>query len=270
MPAIDLGADVPVSWVAGVAGATVTLAVTRPDGEPVDPAPEVTDDDKTYSATVSATIPGRYLLSWSQSAPTAAAYTDVFDVWPADPRFLIPLADMVAAIRQTTPVSASDMSDMRLFIASATPIIEDIVGAVLADTRTQDGDGGKTGIALWERPETVTSVTVNGVPWTVEEQYIVDTNAGIVYAGSRVSRRRFPPGQLNVQIAYTVGSGVIKPNIKMATIELVRHLWQLGRQSRGAVIPGETQPQMGYTPSGFAVPNRVLELCAPDVRKDGV
>lgn len=271
MPAIDIGADVAVSWKPGATAATVALAVHLPDGSTLDPAPEVTEIDGVYCATIPTTLAGRYLLNWTLSAGAPAnAYTDTFDVWPSDPRFLIPLAEMVSALRSTTTVSASDQSDMRLFIAAATPIIEDIVGAVLADTRTQFANGGKTGITLWERPTAVASVTVNGTVWTVETQYVVDENAGIIYAGSRQAPGRFPPGQLNIEVIYSIGAGVIKPNIRLATIELVRHLWQLGRQGQGAKIPGAATPEMGYTPTGFAVPKRVIQLCAPDARKDGL
>lgn len=271
MPAIDLGSDVAVSWTPGTTGGTVVLAVQLPDTTVLDPAPVIDEATGVYSGSVPTTQPGRYLLNWLLTDPSPAkAYADVFDVWPADPRFLVPLAEMVSAVRQTTAVSASDASDMRLFIAAATPVIEDIVGAVLIETKTQYADGGKTGVALHERAATVISVTVNNQLLTVERDYVVDDNAAIVYAGGRQSPRSFQPGRLNVEIVYTVGSSIIKPNIRLATIELVRHMWQLGRQTRGAALPGETAPQMGYTPSGFAVPNRVLELCAPDVRKDGL
>ncbi len=266
MAAIDLGTATTVSWALGEAEQTVVLTVTLPDG--TTDKPTVAAAAGTYSATVATPQAGRYLLSWSKAAAPAKTYSDLLDVWPEDPRFIVPLEEMISALRaRGDSVPAGDKSDMRLFIAAATPVIEDIVGAVLVATKTQTADGGKTGIALWERADEVTSVTVNGQEQTAGTDYVVNLNAGIVYAGSTTAPSRFTAGRQNVVITYRVGSTVVPPNVRLATIELVRHQWQMGRQGRHSDIAAADQ--QARTPSGFAVPKRVLELCAPHARKDG-
>ena len=128
MPGVDLGAATAVSWVLGVASQTVVLTVTAPDGTTA--TPTVTETTGTYSATVATALPGRYLLSWVKAAAPAAAYTDILDVWPADPRFIISLDDARAAVAWTAGNTAKD-DTLRLFVAAATVVIEDIAGAVV-------------------------------------------------------------------------------------------------------------------------------------------
>lgn len=270
MAGIDLGAAHQVSWVLGTAGLTVELRVTLPDGTTT--SPTVAETSGAYSATVDTPHAGRYLLSWATVGPPAAAYSDILDVWPADPRFLISLQDARQSIQYPGIITGDD-AELRLFIAAATPVIEDIVGAVLTRTITQTTNGGKTGVALWERPSTragggVTSVTVNGVALQ-ETGYTVDPDAAIVYCGSSTAPARFAAGRRNVVIVYETGTEVIPPNIRLATSELVRHLWQVGHQGQR---PDWSEPAAatGHTPSGFAVPKRVIELCSASPRLPGI
>lgn len=267
MGAIDLGNATRVSWAPGAVGATVVLTVTLPDGTTATPA--VTESSGTYTATVATPQAGQYRLKWSIAA-SSTVYTDFLDVWPANPRFIIPLDELVSALRQTTPVTASDQSDMRLIIAAATEIIEDVVGAVLVRTEVQYADGGKSGVALYERPTTITSVTADGETLTSGDDYVVALNEGIVYAGSPSSPQRFTPGRQNIVITYTTGTATIKPNIRLAAIELCRHMWQIGRQTNmRAQLPGDLPADdLAQTPAGFLIPRRVLQLLLPDARKD--
>lgn len=268
MTAIDLGNATAVSWTPGATGATVVLTVTLPDLTTATPA--VTESSGTYSATVSTPQAGRYRLKWSIAA-TSKVYTDILDVWPADPRFIVSVDEMISAIRQTTTVAATDRSDMRLFIAAATPVIEDVTGAVLVRTVTQTEDGGKSGVALYERATAITSVTVDGTALAAGVDYVWNENAAVLYAGSTSAKSHFSDGQQNVVIVYSVGSSTIAANVRMATIELVRHWWQWGRQTHRAALPGDSPATpMSTTPAGYAVPTRVLELLQPSARTDGL
>lgn len=268
MTAIDLGQTVTVSWTASTSSTTV-LTVTRPDGTTATPV--VGGTAPTYTAPVPTPQAGRYLLKWSQAA-TADVYTDVLNVWPADPRFLISVDELVTAIRQTTTVSAADRSDMRLVIAAATEVVEDVVGAVLVRTETQTADGGKTGVALWERPTAITSVVEDGTTLTANVDYVAATNAAIIYAGSSTAPRSFAYGRQNIVITYTTGTTSIAANIRLAAIELCRHMWAITRQTNvRAQLPGDYPDEdMTTTPSGFLIPRRVMQLLVPDSRKDGL
>lgn len=267
MPGVDLGATTTVSWRLATSGASVVLTVTNPDG--TTDTPTVTEATGTYSAAIETAQPGRYLLSWAKAAAPAAAYSDILDVWPADPRFLISLADAKSALRMPANVT-TDEEDLRLYIAAATVVIEDIVGVVLLTEQEQYSDGGKTGVALWQRPDrdAPLTVTVAGV-LLGDSEYTVDYNAAIVYAGSSTSPTRFPTGRQNIKITYTAGSTVISPNIRLATRELVRHNWQVGQQAHRPAMGNEPDGQ-SYTPSGFAVPKRVIEWCSATPRLPGM
>lgn len=262
MTAVDLGNATVVTWTPAPAAlaATVVLTVTLPDLTTA--TPSVTEATGVYSATVTTSQAGRYRLKWTIAA-SSRVYTDVLDVWPADPRFIVALDEAISGIKQTTTVSTTDRSDMRLFLAAATPVIEDIVGAVLVATKVQTVDGGVDGVALWHKAVAITSVVDNGATLTAGVGYWFDSNASIIYGP-------FGSGRQTVVITYTVGSATIAPNVRQATIELVRHWWQWGRQTHRAAIPGDSPATpMGFTPSGYAVPNRVLELCAASRRPDG-
>lgn len=263
MPGVDLGAATTVSWALGVNGVTVVLTVTKPDGSTVTPAPTVTESSGVYSASVPSSLPGRYLLSWSKDATPDAAFTDVLNVWPADPRFMLSIAD----VREYVGLAATDTSadsKLRLFSASATVVIEDIVGAVLVRTVTQKANGGKTGVALWERitESADITVTVDGTVQTEDTDYTIDRNAAIVYAGGPTSPGRFPAGRQNISIEYSVGEDVIPPNLLQAAGELIRHLYQFGHQAVHAEwSDAPSTDDLAETPSGWLVPRRVLQLC---------
>lgn len=259
----DLGTATAVSWALGTAEVTVVLTVTNPDGTTVTPA--VTETTGTYTATVTTAQPGRYLLSW---AGPATNYTDILDIWPADPRFLISLADIRNSLGLRPGDTSSD-DDLRLYSAACTVVIEDITGGILTRTRTQTVDGGRHAITLNARPnpdEPVT-VTIAGTALAAGD-FTVDYEAAIVYAAND---GWFPSGRQNIVIGYQVGSSVIPPNIRLATSELLRHMWQVGRQaSRPAWGDSADSEGMDTTPSGFAVPNRVIELCAANPRLPGI
>ena len=253
---INVGTLATVQWMRHAAGHAVTLAVLKPDGTEVTPAPTITSEGNSYIAAIACHQPGRYVLNWTDTTDSAT-HADVLDVWPLDPRFLISIEDAADALQWRGPDIAAKGDTLAIYVAAATEVIEDITGSILIRTIVQPADGGRTGVPLWERPSSIDSVIVNG---TASTAYVPNLNAGIVYADGR--RGRFPDGVQNVVITYTVGGKDIPPSIRLAARELVRHLWQLGQQ--GATpqpAPTSNPQQSGMTRSGFAVPNRVIELC---------
>jgi hypothetical protein len=259
---IDVGSTVEARWTRGPDHANetgVTLTVTRPDGTLLTPAPSVTEKPAasgTYIAPFVAGLPGRYVLTWDAGT---IRYTDVVSIWPSDPRFLVSLDAAIQSLRWPDAIAAKNADLLRLYVAAATEVIEDIVGAVLVRTIVQPSDGGRTGIALWERPSSIVSVTVGGQAYT---GHVPNLNAGIVYADG--GDGRFPDGRQNVVVTYRTGFESIPPSIQLGTLELIRHLWQVGQQALtgdGSPSYDPTTNQTTNTRSGFAVPNRVIELC---------
>ncbi len=273
MATIELGTVYTASWALGVADvlADIDITVTRPDGEELTGVGSVTVGSgaaaSTYSATIPTPIPGRYFIRWQRTTTgQQATRTDVLDVWPEDVRMIIGLDDARKGLNYRD-ANTSDDGLLRIVIASATAVIEDIVGPVVTDTVTQVADGGRTGIALYDRATAITSVTVDGVALNAD-QYTFDENAGIVYAGGSKSITEFAWGRQNITIVYAVGGQVIAPNVRFATMELVRHLWQIGHQAIRPAGPAAAAADATYSPMGFAVPKRVIELLAPNIRLD--
>lgn len=259
---VDLAASRIVSWRPGVSGATVTLTVLDPSGS--DSTPSVTEESGVYSATLTTTQPGQYQLRWTSGNATVPAFTDVLNVWPEAPRYLLSLDDARrAATGGSSPTS--DDRDIQLYNASGTVVIEDVVGQVLATTFKQETDGGRPAINLWRRVVTDGTVTVkvNGVELVEEQDFIVDRAAMIVYAGSRTAPSHFPYGRLNVEITYTAGFPTLPPNIEQAAHELIRHQWQVGKQAVHAEWSSAPSGDdtLDTTPSGYLIPRRVLQLC---------
>jgi hypothetical protein len=169
-----------------------------------------------------------------------------------DPRFLLSFDDAVRALRWRAADATKYADDLRLHLAAATEVIEDIAGAVLVRTIVQYADGGKTGVALWEKPDEVLTVEVDGTATTA---YVPNLNAGIVYATPH--GERFAEGRQNVKITYRTGSATISPAIRDAVRILLQHMVAV-EQGPGPLV-GDTET--ARTPSGFLVPNRVVTLC---------
>lgn len=155
------------------------------------------------------------------------------------------------------------------YVDAAVAVIEDIVGPVVTGTRTATFNGGASSVVLGGPISEITSVTVNGVALTAT-QYTANLAAGIVYGGSQYGTYGFASGIQNVIVQYSVGSDDDPPaNVKLAALELVRFWWQIGQQGNRPSF-GEAAEADEYTPSGFAVPRRVIELCGPNMRAPGI
>ncbi|ALV45827.1 hypothetical protein MB46_10380 [Arthrobacter alpinus] len=254
MATVDFGSAVKLSWQDAPSGSTVSLEVTQPDGtqlllSPVGAPPEFE---------LAPTMSGRHFLRWQATGEATEAYTDQLDVWPEDPRFLISIDDAKNALNEGGRMAPDLVNDLRLYVAAATPVIEDIVGPVLTTTMEFKCAGDRSAIILPAEPSAITAVTLNGTALAGSEWF---TEYGILYAGVRGGGSTFGSGELIV--SFTVGRGSVPPNIRLGTRELVRHWWQIGKQSSGGAIRGQEAAAAEFTPSGFAVPRRVIELCAP-------
>ena len=273
MGTVDLGQAVTLSWATAPAGSTVALNITAPDGTPA-AAGTITGGSPAVSGTPVTSVfvpamPGRYVIRWTAAGDGGAgAYSDVLDVWPEDPRFIISLDDARNALNMpSTAVSPAQLDDLRLYIAAVTPVLEDIVGPIIPGTFTQTDDGGGWAIPLYNRPTQIVSVVESG-QLLDPSAYFCDYDAGILYAGRPLAVRRFMPGYQAVQVTYKAGAQLVPPNVRLAARELLRHWWQLGKQGHGGDANGFGQGET-YTPSGYAVPYRVVQLCGKLNRPGG-
>lgn len=259
MPAL-VNETVTLRW-SGPPSGTAALAVVNPDGTTVTPAPTVTvgNPSTELSATLTPTQAGRHRVTWSRGG---TFHTTILDVWPADPRYIIGIEDAMSALRITLPAEQTRQRDeVAVYVAAATWVIENISGPVLPVTKTYRCDGGAPAIVLPDHGVDVTEVTVDGTAVTLTT-YDVDESAGIIYAPTT-------RGRLNVVVTYSVGSSTIDPNVRLATREEVRFLWQIGHQGARPVGPDASTEVIAWMPQGFAVPKRVIELLESRPRAGG-
>jgi hypothetical protein len=286
--AFDLGDPIPLPFLtvdlngAAVDVTTAVLTITLPDATTVTPAvAHVTLGSYAPAVPYISTLAGIHRVSWVGSGANAQDFTDSFNILPADPRFLISLNEA----RLGLGLAAANVvhnEDLRTFVSAATPIMEDLVGPALPASRVETYDGGRPKIVLlWSPLLSVSSVVESYGTFerTLTAQNIFDGSAVDAYgytielASGLLIRRisgkvaPFPPGVRNVQVTYVSGRSVVPGNVLLATRRLVRFLWQ--QEQQGFRSNAAPQTEMAYTPSGFAVPKAVIELCADSLRAQG-
>lgn len=194
---------------------------------------------------------------------------------------LLTLGDARAAIGIPATERSKD-DDLTFYVAAVTPIIEDIVGPIASRACDEWHDGGVSSIVLLTSPVlTVTSVseTAGGVTYDLTEQpldedvrtpygFTVDTDSGVVERRSSGSSYPFAGGRRNVRVVYTAGRAEVPPNVRLAARRLLRHLWQQEQQGGRPAMSG-AEPTV-VTPSGYAVPKVVVELCGSEARMWGM
>jgi len=285
--AIDVGDIYPLTFaVTDATGAPAnatacTVTVTLPDLTTVTPAVDNTVVG-TYTATYPTTLAGRHTVHWVATGINASVFDDDFDVMVPG-RMLISLAEAKAGLGVTG--TAKD-EDIRAVITAATPIMEDICGPLLRQTRVESYDGGASQISLLWAP----IISVTGIIETYGSNYTRALTQQDIFSGSGldafgftvdlvtgiVTRRAvgaavsFASGKRNIQITYVSGRTAISGNILLATRRLIRHLWSQEQQSFRPNVFTAADPNMTTTPAGFAVPRAVVELCADSTRAPGL
>lgn len=263
----DQGELIPV-------GSGPTLTITLPDGTTDTSQTPVDDGVGLWHVDYVTTQAGRHVARWIGTGAGAFAFVEAFTVDPADVGFLFTLADAKRALGHPQKATSRD-DQMREYIAAVTPIIEDIVGPILPRTVDEWLDGGAPQLPLSTTPVlTVTSLTewagTTGYPLTEQPYnvatvydgygYTINKQTGIVERTIGGYCGRFLYGVANVHAVYTAGQ-TLAPNVLLAAKEQFRFLWQYGQQSSHPGL-GDDDTSVEYTPSGFAVPKRVIELCA--------
>ena len=166
--AFDLGSSVPVTYrnydsTGNLANATtVVLTVTLPDG--TSSLPTVTNASTgNYTATFATTQAGRHQLRWVATGANAGAYTDVLDIAPSNPSFIISLQEAKDALNITTTTRDSEIRD---YIRAATVVCEYVAGEPILKRQIvgETHDGGGLSITLRARGIlSIDTVVENGV-----------------------------------------------------------------------------------------------------------
>ena len=242
---------------------TATLTVSLPDGTTASPVVSLPPAETGVLVVDYATTQaGRHAFRLVTTGP-ATAYSDVFDVRPADPGFIVSLADAKAHLN--IPVSrTTDDEELRSAIEATTVVVERYAGAVLRASHTQTFDGGREAVVLAHTPVmAVASVTESGAA-VQASGYGLDGDSGVLVRLGGGFRSCWRAGAANVTVAYTAGRLVIPANISRAALIILKHMWETQRASGGG-RPGLSEEVAGpatymANPSAYTVPYRALEL----------
>ncbi|MEV8245033.1 hypothetical protein AB0R01_14825 [Streptomyces rochei] len=158
-----------------------------------------------------------------------------------------------------------DDVELQLYVDALPKVIEGYVGVVEQRQVTDllPGSGGGRGrrrqaLALLHPPVvSVTSLAGGGYTYPTDS-LTVDALSGIV---TRSDGSTFPDETFTV--TYTAGRAEVPPNIKLAALMLLQHLWRTQRPARSGALAGGGDDYSVQNPipgMGYAVPNRVLEL----------
>lgn len=250
--------------------ATAVLTITLPDGTTTTPVVPDPAQPGLYTVDYAIAAAGRHAVRWVFTGP-ASAYTDMFEVRPAVPGWIISLADAKTHIRITTP---ADDAQMRDWLGSITEGIEYLCGAVARRTVTETQHlplHGAQLIALRTLPVldlvSMTPVLDGGCT------YDVDT---LDLDGATGAVQRLDGGLLYgpVRPVYVAGRVATPPSLTTAGQLILQHLWRTKYGSSRA-LPGVgggedfdvTQPIPGF---GYAIPNRAMQLMEPHRLPPGI
>lgn len=261
----DLGDLVPLAvQITDAANApanasAVTLTITLPDGTvasgiTVTNPPTVTG---TYVYDFLPTQAGRHIARWVSTTPNSA-YTDSFDVRPADPGYIISLADAKTHLNKSG-TSTVDDEELRAYLETATGVIERHTGKVVARRTVQERVPVSYVSELWLNYRPILSVTSiattdGSVTWLVTSTYVdIQPDWGRI---SVLSGNRWNGSLL---VTYVAGMSSIPPEYAMAARIIVEHLWNSQRQAGIGPSPFGAGGEAAPAP-GFAIPRRALEL----------
>lgn len=247
--------------LADLGGGLPTATLTKPDGTTT-AAGVAKASTGNYVATATGGLAGRWRCVWTGTGANSGGlpYTDIADVWPADPRMIISLADARAALNIKGATAPIDDEELRLYVCACTEVVEALVGPVLLRERTEVLEGEGTAVLLLaEYPESITSVKEDGVT--------LSSSAYTLGRGGVLRRKWGVWVADEVEVVYESGWSSIPPSVILAAREEVRYLWQVGQTGQRPSL-GSAAGGAGYVttmPQGFAVPRRVVELLGDSI-----
>jgi hypothetical protein len=257
---------------------TVALTVTLPDLTTVSPTISHPSTGN-YTALYTPTSPGVHRVHWVATGSNASAYSDMFNVDPQLSGAVVSAAEVRAEINET---STADDSELVGFIATATAVVEEMVGSILPTQVTETHNGGGRFIVLHHAPiVSVDSVVeyagVSAVPLTAQPLagsvfdgygYTVDLQAGVLRRQSSGWSWPFAAGNDNVMVTYTYGRQVVPSYIRQAVLELIRVNWRPQRSAGPSLLnpAGSDAPDTAASSQAFYVPEVVRQMLAPAMR----
>lgn len=208
------------------------------------------------------TTAGRYRYEWTASGSNAGVRTDVFDVDDtATGAPIVALADVKAHLNKSL-TDTTDDTELLAMIAATGRVVDWKIGPVVPRTVTSviRRPGWKVRLPQYPVISLMsTSALVDGVTPDPVTDLDFEPDTGIVW---RADGAPMVGGQ---RMVYVAGRTVVGANVTEAALVIVEHLWdtQRGGSATPARVFGAEETTM-IPGLGFAVPNRALEMLAPD------
>lgn len=249
----DLGDPVPLSVeVRDASGAlanagAVTLTITLPDGTSTSPA-VVNSTTGVYTATYTPTQPGRHAVRWVATGANATAYTDAFDVAPAASAAIVSLAEAKAHLNIT---GTTDDEEIRAIVLAASAWVESRVGPVTRRTVVETVTPSPTGSLFLSHGPVISVTSIAGaygyaITYDPLTTYL-DGDSGVIHSGFARAFGSYP-----LVVTYVAGRVEVPAPVRLATLEVVKGLWDSQRGSAVSTVDAELggvadMPGMGLT-----------------------
>lgn len=237
----------------------VQVTITPATGAALGPFTATLVSVGKYQYNWTASVVGR--STWSGTTATHGIVPgDVIDVQPLAATGLMSLAGARSQLNLSSTVNDSEL---RLFIAAATAVVEDIVGPVIPRVVTEQHTGAS--IMLNEYPViSVTSIApysaaLGGTSYVTAELLVSQLGLVELASGSSFSAS-------TRTVVYVAGRAIIPPAISLAARIIVQHLWDT--QRGGSNLPLADDGMV--VGAGWAVPRRAIELLEPFRKSPGV
>lgn len=256
--------------VADVSGTLVnagglTLLVQKPDLTTQSYGSPVNESTGKYHQDVLPTDlsqVGHYQYTWTATGSGAGVSFGGFDVFNPLDVAVLSLQDAKAAtnIPLATTTYDSELADM---VASVQVNLERLIGGpIITRTITEHvvPSRGREVLILQQRPlVSITSIVDNYSGISIDVSDVdLDKPAGLV------RRKLLLPFLVlgTTEVTYKAGLGTtVPPAIALAARIIVQHLWETQRGP--SQFPGSGGDELATTLSGFAIPNRALEVLSP-------
>lgn len=268
----DLGDLVPLSITVtdadgNPADATaVNLTVTLPDGTTVTQGPIVSTTPGVYDYDYPTVQAGRHHARWVATGLNASAYSDTFDVQPADDGDFISLADAIEHMKKKSVTA--DAEKLRVFVSAACQMITDRKGqvsplTVVADRRPHRGE-----LVLPTRPViSITSVQkLPGLEVVAAADAATGAHGWTLESAEGVLRVTGLGWSDRVRVTYRAGRSPVPANFRLAALDLTAHLWRTSQLNSGGGRPAVGVDEVVLPGSSFALPYNVRQLLGLDKR----
>jgi hypothetical protein len=227
---------------------TLVIAVTKPDGTLVSPAPTVTNTAAggVYTAPVTVDQAGTWTYVWTASGTVVATEPGQLTVTPA--RALVASMEELKAHLNRTDLA--DDIELRTHLAAATDWAEETIGGPVSPTSfTETHCDVVDEVIPRRRPLiSVTSITPYLGTALTSDAYRADTDLGVIFL-------RYSVGY-EYTLVYRAGLTVVPERVKLAGLIVAAHLWETQNGFAGR----RNADDFVSSGLGYAIPRRAADL----------